>query len=300
MEAHPARDSRSPDAMTPTEERLLRDWAADPHPYDSTPTVHNYNTHSSSNNTRRNSAATTATYFTLAPSLHRHPRARSGTADPPTAFHAIFGTALFLMGTLISSDPTLALPDEPHTASTYWLAALDVFETGENMPCVVDGRRELPEDWRMAVSWARTLICIADEKLEHTLHPSRNRDRPAVTPTPTIDAANGWCAYAPSAGPFSQSEPRWPKSSPFHIIAATRPPVTRRMSLWAASAHDVLVLAMDQFSRGIFHMPHPHYPHTHNPTGLQLEVEAPFVEGHGQGFERAFQERRYTRTGEGA
>ncbi|THG96315.1 hypothetical protein EW026_g5489 [Hermanssonia centrifuga] len=62
------------------------------------------------------------------------------------------------------------------------------------------------------------------------------------------------------------------------------------MSLFSATAHDVMVLAMDQFSRGIFHMPHPHYPHTHNPSGLQLE--SPFVDG--TGFSSAFHSRRHT------
>ncbi|KAJ7724051.1 hypothetical protein B0H14DRAFT_3004317 [Mycena olivaceomarginata] len=52
----------------------------------------------------------------------------------PTAFHAILGTALFLFGNLIAQDASLALPDEPSSPATYWLAALDVFETGENLP----------------------------------------------------------------------------------------------------------------------------------------------------------------------
>ena len=178
------------------------------------------------------------------------------------------------MGSIISQEPGLALPDEPSTAPTYWLAALDVFETGENLPSVIGGSAKHPEDWRMAVSWGRTLVSLAEEKLNHTLQvksqgstlpPSQPDVRHGVYSNNTSNSNNT------SSGPFSVVEPRWPITSPFHAIAASRPPVTRRMSLFTATAHDVMVLAMDQFSRGIFHMPHPHYSQTHNPTALHLE-----------------------------
>ncbi|TFK81206.1 hypothetical protein K466DRAFT_502552 [Polyporus arcularius HHB13444] len=216
---HPVgRHSRSPDAITPTDERLTRDWSdAD-----------------------------------SAGSQHWIPRKRTTTSTPrhtelPTAFHAIFGISLFLMGNLIAQDPSFALPGEPDAPSTYWLAALDVFETGENLPSRVDGEiLDTTEDWRMAIVWGRTLVCLADEKASSA-------------------SGTDYCYY-PSGSPFSMSEPQWPASSPFHAIAQFRPPVTRRMSLYSASAHDIMVLAMDQFSRGIFHMPHPHYSHTHNPS----------------------------------
>ncbi|KIY46382.1 hypothetical protein FISHEDRAFT_47375 [Fistulina hepatica ATCC 64428] len=146
----------------------------------------------------------------------------------PTAFHSILGSTLFLFGNLVSRAPDLVLPGEPSEPLPYWLAALDVFETGENLPwrtssSLVD--TDAPEDWRMALAWGRTLVCIADEALA------------------------GSRAFAP--------EPRWSPSSPFATIAARRPPVTQRMTLSSASPHDLLILAMDQFSRGIFHMPHP-------------------------------------------
>ncbi|KAF7794967.1 hypothetical protein EIP86_006110 [Pleurotus ostreatoroseus] len=272
VEPPPPRDSRSPELMTPAEERLLRDWAAATEPYDAPrrPSLaHMPSTSSASSLPNGHAHAHNHTHN----HTHAHPHPPKKPADPPTAFHALFGTALYLVGTLLLADPGLALPDEPRAPSTYWLAALDVFETGENMPAVVHGARARPEDWRMAVAWGRTLVCLAEEKLRHAheLEGAHGAMPAATTPTPGRDLANGWCAYAPSAGPFSHSEPRWPASSPFHAIAVARPPVTRRMSLWGASAHDVLVLAMDQFARGIFHMPHPHYSASHNPTGLQLE-----------------------------
>ena len=182
-------------------------------------------------------------------------------AELPTAFHAIFGITLFLMGSLIAQDPSVVLPDEPDAPSTYWLAALDVFETGENLPSRVGGGGlDTAEDWRMAIVWGRTLVSLADEKVTHSMRLAKAA--PATPAPPALPEL----AYTPAASPFAMSEPQWPASSPFHAIAQFRPPVTRRMSLYAASAHDIMVLAMDQFSRGIFHMPHPHYSHAHNPS----------------------------------
>ncbi|KAJ7443052.1 hypothetical protein B0H11DRAFT_2093240 [Mycena galericulata] len=86
--------------------------------------------------------------------------------ESPTAFHAILGAALFLFGNLIAQDASLALSDEPSSPATYWLTALDVFETGENLPRRTSGRGcQAPEDWRMAIIWGRTFLCVADEVL---------------------------------------------------------------------------------------------------------------------------------------
>lgn len=246
--------SQSPSALTPTEERLRRDWSPDvlDHGMRSHRLTHSYS----------------------------HP---SKSADPPTAFHAIFGTALFLMGTIVAQDSSTALPDEPSAASTYWLAALDVFETGENLPSVLENASSVPEDWRMCVSWGRTLICLADEKVAHSL---RSPTTPKVPLPSPLELRNGMYMYQPPPGTFSPVEPRWPPHSPFHAIAQARPPITRRMSLFSASAHDIMVLAMDQFSRGIFHMPHPHAP----VSALHLTLEPPRASpapGARAGFSRA-------------
>lgn len=234
--------SRSPDTLTPTEERLRRDWPPE------------------SLDTRLRASR----------SSHPHPSAQK-SLDPPTTFHAIFGTALYLMGSIISQEPALALPDEPSTASTYWLGALDIFETGESLSSMLASGASIQDDWRMYVSWGRTLVSLAEEKIAHSLRtsPSSSSSPPAM---PSLkDLRSGWPPYQqPTVGPFSRVEPRWSPESPFHAIAAARPPVTRRMSLYSASAHDVMILAMDQLSRGIFHMPHPQYSATHNPSALHL------------------------------
>ncbi|KAJ7132201.1 hypothetical protein C8R44DRAFT_664501, partial [Mycena epipterygia] len=167
------------------------------------------------------------------PSSTKPPPKKCKCKESPTAFHAILGTALFLFGNLIAQDATLALPDEPSSAATYWLAALDVFETGENLPSRTSGRGcEAAEDWRMAIVWGRTLLCVADEALTLALDPARPRPAP---------------------------EPKYPSpaASPFAAIAMRRPPTSRRIVLADAAPHDLLLLAMDQFTRGIFHMPHP-------------------------------------------
>jgi len=91
----------------------------------------------------------------------------------------------------------------------------------------------------MAVVWGRTLVCLADVKI-----------------TRSIKAAQGNLDCLDSKACFTtEDEPDWSPDSPFHAIASRRPPVTRRMTLTSASAHDLMVLAMDQFSRGILHMP---------------------------------------------
>ena len=143
------------------------------------------------------------------------------------------------MGNIIDQDPSLALEGEPDSAVFYWVYALDAFETGENLP---NRTRlyEAPEDWSMSMFWGRTYVCLAEE----------TADRLAKA-TPSAP-------YVSPLAEFTAEEPSdWPRESPFHIIAARRPTTTRRMSLQNATPHELMTLAMDQFSRGIFHMPHP-------------------------------------------
>ncbi|KAK1219125.1 hypothetical protein PQX77_018166 [Marasmius sp. AFHP31] len=172
----------------------------------------------------------------------------------PTAFHAIFGTALFLFGNLIAQDPTLTLPGEPNSPMAYWTAAIDVFETGENLPTRTHGLNacDAPEDWRMAVVWGRTLVCLADERV------TRIRE-------------DGEDSESQGEGSSEQQQQQHPidggeEDTPFTIIAQRRPPLTNRTSLITASPTHLLKLAMDQFSRGIFHMPHPE--HEQQPSKL--------------------------------
>jgi hypothetical protein len=140
---------------------------------------------------------------------------------------------LFHFGNLIAQNPSLAEPGEFDRPVPYWLAALDVFETGESLPSRTSPDAPVPpEDWRMAVMWGRTLVSLADVIL--TLSESNEaKDHRLLT-----------------------EEPNWPPNSTFAAIVSRRPPFTRRMSLTSASANDLLLLAVDQFSRGIFHMPH--------------------------------------------
>ena len=160
--------------------------------------------------------------------------------EQPTAFHAILGITLFLFGNLIAHDPSLALEGESASPTAYWLAALDVFETGENLPSRTDPKMsDAPEDWRMAVVWGRTLVCLADVKITRSIKAAQGK----------LDCLNSQACFT------AEDEPDWSPDSPFHAIASRRPPVTRRMTLTSASAHDLMVLAMDQFSRGILHMP---------------------------------------------
>ncbi|KAI0065508.1 hypothetical protein BV25DRAFT_1798366 [Artomyces pyxidatus] len=208
----PVHPRLSPETLTPPEERLYRDWESSERPRKSSPSP-----------TR----------------VVRKRERPSRSTDLPTAFHAILGITLFLFGNLVSQDPSLVLQGEPPSPIPYWLAALDVFETGENLPSRTNGFSGDAEDWRMAIVWGRTLVCLADEKISLMARAKTETD--ARIPV---------------------EEPKWPTDSPFHTIAVRRPPVTRRTSLATATPNDLMVLAMDQFSRGIFHMPHPQYAHT--------------------------------------
>ncbi|KAH7920910.1 hypothetical protein BV22DRAFT_1039273 [Leucogyrophana mollusca] len=158
--------------------------------------------------------------------------ARERHLEHPTAFHAILGMCLFFCGNLLAHDPLLALPGEPATLS-YWLAALDVFATADNLPARTDGLySDVSEDWHMIIVWGLVLVAIA----KHTLPPTTSSD-------PTA---------APSLPP---DDPRWPPDSLFGAISARRPPLTQRMILSKTTTHELMMLAMDQFTRGILHMP---------------------------------------------
>ncbi|KAK7022893.1 hypothetical protein VNI00_016880 [Paramarasmius palmivorus] len=157
--------------------------------------------------------------------------------DLPTSFHSIFGTALFLFGSLIAHSPDdILLAGEPHDPSIYWRAAIDVFEIGENLPSrthASQGIHDTREDWRMAIVWGRTLVALVDERLT-----SRNAK-------PTQSGA---------------------EQDPFPLITRLRPPISSRTALTSSSSpNELMKLAMDQFSRGIFHMPHSSpSPSTHS------------------------------------
>lgn len=284
----------------------------------------------------------------------------STCGDLPTAFHALLGTSLFLFGNLIAQSPSLALEGEPTNPMPYWLAALDVFETGDNLPSRTSGRHtDLPEDWRMAIVWGRTLVCVADELLNKERRVKEEKEATARAMKAAMDAAaaagrpfpqhhqhhhallhpgapgpGGFGAPAGmyqstsfgfsglgsgSTSPFSTSpislsgpsafgmpsdigsyyggshlahsapysstapynhthyhhhynahslstlprsqfaadEPVWPPESPFSAISMRRPPITSRMGLALMTPHEIMMLAMDQFTRGMFRMPHP-------------------------------------------
>jgi hypothetical protein len=166
---------------------------------------------------------------------HRH-RHRHSTRDSPTAFHAVLGVALFLFGNLISQNSSLAISREPTAPDFYWRAALDVFDASDNLPSHTDGATltspDHPDDWRMPIAWGRTLVALA-----HHLTKTK-AGGPRSPPSPS--------------SPVSPSLQRFAQRSPLAAIAAMH------TSGFAhpMHAHELLTLAADQFSRGIFHMPH--------------------------------------------
>ena len=178
--------------------------------------------------------------------------------DSPTAFHAVLGVALFLFGNLIAQNSSLAISREPTAPDFYWRAALDVFDAGDNLPSHTVGdsfnTSDHPDDWRMAIAWGRTHVALA-----HHLTKSKGRP-PSPLPPPS-----------PSS-PLSPSSQRFAQRSPLAAIAAMHTPSFAHPG--NASAHELLTLAADQFSRGIFHMPHtPPPPSSPSSFGFSRQSE---------------------------
>ena len=162
-----------------------------------------------------------------------------------------------MFGCIIDSDASLALEGEPRTPTPYWLAAIDVFESGESLPIRTSGRvpKSMPEDWRMAASWGRTLIKLAAELLK------RRKENPALREPPPMPDYSDFQVPPPSLPtPFrtyTADEPDWPRASIFATISFLRPPFTRRLSLDTLTPDEIMYFAEDHLTRAIFHMPRP-------------------------------------------
>jgi len=177
----------------------------------------------------------------------------------------LLGSTLFFFGNLIAACPHLALSDESSIPVPYWIAALDVFEGGENLPSRFEGSisstlrmDDLPddytppprEDWRMSVMWGRTLVALATEMVDRY-----RKDPPPPRPVTFLSPFPTNTDYL-KTGTIWDDEPRWPRDSLFGLINGRRPPITRQMLLIDVTPHGLLQIAADHFYRGIFHMPH--------------------------------------------
>jgi hypothetical protein len=220
--ARPAK--RSPETLTPPEERLRRDWG------------HEYK-HELYEQTPRPRGRSNA--------KSRSPPPSPAAEELPTAFHALLGGALAQYGDLLARAPPLVQPGpgEPVSPREYWLAALDVFETGDGLPARSTPAGRRTEDWQMALAWGRALASLAADTLaRRPPHDDEDEDERRGSPHAH--------AHAPD--------------SLFGLIAARCPraTLTRRTVLARAGAGEILTLAADQFSRAILHMPRrPRTPH---------------------------------------
>jgi hypothetical protein len=114
----------------------------------------------------------------------------------------------------------------------------------------------------MATIWGRTLVNLAEEVLRRYKDSIADGKPPqAPTPEPEFIVAPPGTWRMPTELPKAPStnpdEPTWPPSSVFSIIASRRPPIPTLIDLGSTTPHELMLLAQDQFSRGIFHMPHP-------------------------------------------
>lgn len=144
---------------------------------------------------------------------------------------------MLLLGKTLEAYPTLAKEVEPVGTPAFYLAALDVLEDGVNAPHSVYNHRFLKEDWRLALSIGRTLVCLADEKLRRISSDHSSK----ISSTPIVNF----------------QDDLWPKDSAFGPSFTRRPPMTRRITLPLMSPHEIILQAVDQFSRAMLHMPHP-------------------------------------------
>jgi hypothetical protein len=176
----------------------------------------------------------------------------------------LFGTTLLFFGNCISSHPEHAEPGEPPSGIPFWIAALDIFETGENSPGRFSGNTSTStyggsvfwdrvvsprEDWLMAIMWGRTLVALADAMLERNkLNPPPPKPQHFPSPFPVNTD------YL-KTGTIWDEEPEWPVESPLGVIVNRRPPISRRMALGDATPHEILQLARDHITRGMFRMP---------------------------------------------
>lgn len=122
----------------------------------------------------------------------------------------------------------------------------------------------------MAIMWGRSLVALATEMV----------DRHRAEPPPPAEPQHFSSPFPINrdymkTGTIWDDEPEWPPESPFGVIVGRRPAITRRMSLNNATPHEILQIAMDHFSRGIFRMPHsnsvtPAYPSPVQPMTPQF------------------------------
>lgn len=192
--------------------------------------------------------------------------------ESPTALHAVLGVALFLFGNIIARDPSLAIrPREPTSPSPYWLAALDVLNAGDNLPCQTSGKDNTSSDstssidgWPVAIAWGRTLVALAYEatKKQQSTLPSPATARPSP-PSPSTSTARLSPPPSIPTPRLQTTRARYHPRSPLAAIASLH--TASGLAHSRATAPELLTMAADQFSRGIFRMPH-NTPATPTPT----------------------------------
>jgi hypothetical protein len=200
--------------------------------------------------------------------------------------HAALGVALFLFGNIIARDPSLALgPREPASPSPYWLAALDAFNAGDNLPCqtMVENittassdaaAATSADDWRAAIAWGRALVALAFEatkqKLQSPAPPSPSPTTATRRPSPPPSSSSSSSSTArhsptprtprPRPQTITSVPTRYHPCSPLAAITALRTAGggggSSSLAYMRATAPELLTFAADQFARGIFHMPH--------------------------------------------
>ncbi|KDQ19474.1 hypothetical protein BOTBODRAFT_41677 [Botryobasidium botryosum FD-172 SS1] len=184
----------------------------------------------------------------------------SPSPDLPTAFHTIYGTALYLIATLIARDASLALPGEPSTPTPYYHAALDVFEAGTSLASKRGG--EIMSDWKLELAWGRALVSLAEESLNASsgaVTPAMNsKDSGAATPMSSLrDDVSVEMQSPPPPSAISSAE----GSTALGAAAALPLPKSSSAGPRGSSGvegltpHELLLRGADHFTVGMLHLP---------------------------------------------
>jgi hypothetical protein len=88
---------------------------------------------------------------------------------PPHSLSFTFYIQFVPLASIVAQGHSLAIrPHQPTSHLPHWLAALDVFNTADNLPCQTNGNTNSDSDftssidgWRVAIPWDYMLIALA-------------------------------------------------------------------------------------------------------------------------------------------
>lgn len=158
------------------------------------------------------------------------------------------------------------------------------------------------EDWRLPLGWGRTLVCIANEKASAEVRERERSLLQAQNERQLVDFKGVGAPASPVPRSFFSSSSssehhleRGGEHSSFSLpepvtvttpngstknMASSQTPASRNAQLLRESAHHLLVLAVDQFTRGMLYMPRSSRKRRREPTKASQHHDDPDVDAH--------------------